>query len=84
MSVSTTTNYGLKKPSDDEFYDVSRYRDNMDAVDTQMHDNEELANTAIANAKTAQTTADSKADASNVYTKSEVDAAISKNVARWG
>lgn len=39
MSVSTTTNYKLKKPSDDEFYDVSRYRDNMDAIDAQMKTN---------------------------------------------
>ncbi len=43
MSVSTTTNYKLKKPSDDEFYDVSRYRDNMDAIDAQMKTNADAA-----------------------------------------
>jgi phage-related tail fiber protein len=47
MSVSTTTNYKLKKPSDDEFYDVSRYRDNMDAIDAQMKTNADAAASAL-------------------------------------
>lgn len=79
MSVSTTTNYKLKKPSDDEFYDVSRYRDNMDVIDAQMKTNADAAAAAKNAAENVDTSG--KADKAttisgygitDAYTKTEV------------
>lgn len=34
--METTTNYGLKKPGQDEFYDVGDFNDNMDKIDAEL------------------------------------------------
>lgn len=68
MSVSTTTNYKLKKPSDDEFYDVSRYRDNMDAIDAQMK-----ANSTATDGKADKATTVTGYGITDAYTKTETD-----------
>lgn len=41
-----TTNYGLKKPSADEFYDISVHNDNADIIDARMKENAEVAENA--------------------------------------
>ncbi|MGN1382369.1 MAG: hypothetical protein ACI4W2_06070 [Eubacterium sp.] len=87
MSVSTTTNYELKKPSDDEFYDVSRYRDNMDAVDTQMKANADAAANALKAAqnvdmsgKADKATTIAGYNISDAYTKAETDTLLNTKV----
>ena len=37
--MTTTTNYGLKKPDQLENYNVDDFNDNADAIDTQMKKN---------------------------------------------
>lgn len=39
--ASETTNYKLKKPSDDDFYDVQDFNGNMDLIDKGMKQNAE-------------------------------------------
>lgn len=41
-----TTNYRLKKPSADEFYDISVHNDNADIIDAQMKENADAAENA--------------------------------------
>lgn len=37
--ATNTTNYNLKKPASDEFYNVADQNDNMDIIDTQLKQN---------------------------------------------
>ncbi len=43
--ATNTTNYNLEKPSEDDFYDVGVQNDNMDKVDTALHELQEDINT---------------------------------------
>ncbi len=43
--ATETTNYGLTKPAQSDFYNVADFNENADIIDTQMHANEEAAAT---------------------------------------
>lgn len=44
--MNTTSNYGLKKPSQQDSYNVDDFNDNMDIIDTKMKANADAASAA--------------------------------------
>ena len=54
---TTTTNYGMVKPTEDEFYDVAVQNGNMNIIDTQMKANADAAANAADAGRAAGRTA---------------------------
>ncbi|MCI1958582.1 MAG: hypothetical protein LKJ25_03040 [Clostridia bacterium] len=80
--ATNTTNYNLKKPAQDDFYNVDDFNDNADIIDTQLKTNADAidtANTNIESANTAIETANTNIAAANTTiaaVKTTADAAF--------
>ena len=69
--ASTTTNYGLKKPDLDEFYDLNVQNENMDKIDEELK-----------NRETAQTTHENNHQNPHMVTADQVHAVPSAKVGK--
>ncbi|GEM_PF-3908771 len=80
--VTNTTNYNLKKPGVDDFYNVADANNNMDIIDANLKSVSDVANTANVKGDTAlshiadsgiHVTSADKTNFADKYTKTEVD-----------